>query len=151
MVTVSGDALPDTSRPLTDDERERLACDWSDYRGDYGIASFTTREGRVAYYGFVAGWTARNAVTYAGEHTYSEEPSVAVRTEMRDTQPATFAILREARVVARGIEFADGTTAIRWIGETASTVVWSNLNDALTVPGTELIWDRSNTKSGGPS
>jgi len=47
-------------------------------------------------------------------------------------------------VVAEGVQFADGTTVIRWIGELASTVVWDNIETAIKVHGhdgaTELVW-----------
>lgn len=46
--------------------------------------------------------------------------------------------------VADGVEFADGTVVIRWRGEHASTVVWSDLADALLVHGhagaTHVVW-----------
>lgn len=35
--------------------------------------------------------------------------------------------------VAEGILFTDGTVVLRWLGETASTVCWSSLDDALRV------------------
>ena len=37
--------------------------------------------------------------------------------------------------VAEGVVFGDGTVALRWRSETASTVLWSSLVDALTVHG----------------
>ena len=37
--------------------------------------------------------------------------------------------------VAYGVQFPDGVTVIRWRGETASTVVWENIWDALAVHG----------------
>lgn len=56
---MAGDILPDTSRSLTDDERERLACDWSDYRSDYGVSADENVR-RHEYAAFAAGWKARN-------------------------------------------------------------------------------------------
>lgn len=47
-------------------------------------------------------------------------------------------------VVAQGVEFDDGTVAIRWLTEYRSTVVWANIVDAMRVHGhggnTRLIW-----------
>ena len=35
---MADDTIPqDDPRPLTEDERVALACDWSDYRKDYGV------------------------------------------------------------------------------------------------------------------
>lgn len=45
-------------------------------------------------------------------------------------------------VVALLVQFPDGTTVARWLGETSSTVVWASLADAWQVhghPGTQLI------------
>lgn len=46
--------------------------------------------------------------------------------------------------VAEGVVFTDGTTAIRWVGKTPSTVVWDNIGDAQHIHGhggaTEFVW-----------
>jgi hypothetical protein len=46
--------------------------------------------------------------------------------------------------VAEGIQFSDGTAAIRWVGRTASMVFWQSVDDAMEVHGhggaTELVW-----------
>lgn len=46
--------------------------------------------------------------------------------------------------VAEGVEFSDGTCAIRWVGTRSSTVVWGSVADLLAVHGhngaTRLIW-----------
>lgn len=46
--------------------------------------------------------------------------------------------------VADGVEFPDGTVAVRWRGEHVSTVVWASLADALHVHGhggaTHVVW-----------
>jgi hypothetical protein len=46
-----------------------------------------------------------------------------------------------------GVEFTDGTVAIRWLTPTRSTVVWSSLADFQAVHveshpsyGTEIVW-----------
>lgn len=66
----------------------------------------------------------------------------------------TFKLLRHRDVsgvsgvgeVATGTEWDDGTVAIRWHGETPSTVVWNSIHDAMRVHShggaTELVWDR---------
>lgn len=38
-------------------------------------------------------------------------------------------------VVAEGIEFHDGTVAMRWRGMHRSTVVWKNLGEAVAIHG----------------
>lgn len=38
-------------------------------------------------------------------------------------------------IVAEGVEFDDGTTAIRWFGDHRSTVIWSNRDSAEAVHG----------------
>jgi hypothetical protein len=47
-------------------------------------------------------------------------------------------------VVASGVQFDDGTTVIRWKGETPSTVVWEDLADAESIHGhvgsTRFVW-----------
>jgi hypothetical protein len=46
--------------------------------------------------------------------------------------------------VAEGIRFEDGSVALRWHGDHASTVVWASLEDAVAVHGhdgaTEVHW-----------
>ena len=46
--------------------------------------------------------------------------------------------------VAHGVQFADGTVVIRWLGEFASTVVWESLDAAMKVHGhdgkTRVVW-----------
>jgi hypothetical protein len=46
--------------------------------------------------------------------------------------------------VAEGIQFSDGTVAIRWLTDRASTVVWHSLEDAMAVHGhhgdTQVVW-----------
>lgn len=37
--------------------------------------------------------------------------------------------------VAEGVVYADGTCAIRWYGEHASTVIWSDIADAEAIHG----------------
>lgn len=47
-------------------------------------------------------------------------------------------------VVAGGVEWPDGTVALRWYSDQASTVVWSSLADAVAVHGhdglTRVVW-----------
>jgi hypothetical protein len=47
-------------------------------------------------------------------------------------------------VVAEGIEFSDGSVAIRWLSRWASTVTWASVHDAMHVHGhdglTRLEW-----------
>jgi hypothetical protein len=47
-------------------------------------------------------------------------------------------------VVVEGVQFSDGTVAIRWISDRPSTVIWNDINDAIRVHGhdgaTELRW-----------
>jgi len=64
----------------------------------------------------------------------------------------TFRLLRErdvsgvsgTGVVAEGVQFTDGTVAIRWLTERASTVIWANLDDAMAIHGhggdTRVVW-----------
>ena len=46
--------------------------------------------------------------------------------------------------VAEGVQFSDGTCAIRWVGTRSSTVIWSSVADLLSVHGhngaTRIIW-----------
>jgi hypothetical protein len=70
----------------------------------------------------------------------------------RHDDPRVFALVRTADVsgvsgtgvVARGVQFADGTTVIRWESDHASTVVWDSLADAMAVHGhdgaTTAVW-----------
>jgi hypothetical protein len=47
-------------------------------------------------------------------------------------------------VVAEGVEFADGTIAIRWAGPRPSTVVWERIEHAEAIHGhggaTRFVW-----------
>lgn len=47
-------------------------------------------------------------------------------------------------IVAEGVEFSDGSAALRWLGDRPSTVLWSSLLDAMHIHGhngaTELVW-----------
>jgi len=47
--------------------------------------------------------------------------------------------------VADGVQFTDGTVAMRWRHRHASTVTWAHIDDAIAVHGhdgaTRLIWD----------
>ena len=38
-------------------------------------------------------------------------------------------------IVADGVEFADGSVALRWFGEYRSTVIWSTIEGAVAVHG----------------
>ena len=62
--------IPDErDRALTFDERMAVACEWSDYRKDYGVSA----EGMTtAHLAFVAGWRARHLHGYTPE---SGDPS----------------------------------------------------------------------------
>jgi hypothetical protein len=46
--------------------------------------------------------------------------------------------------VAYGVQFADGTTVLRWLGENPSTVIWESLEAAMRVHGhdgkTQVVW-----------
>jgi hypothetical protein len=51
---------------------------------------------------------------------------------------------KELREVAHGVQFADGTVVVRWLGVHASTVVWETIDDAIAVHGhdgkTIIVW-----------
>lgn len=54
-------------------------------------------------------------------------------------------------VVAQGVEFNDGTVAMRWItGEHRSTVLWDDIESVVAIHGhggaTELSWEKNNDK-----
>jgi hypothetical protein len=46
--------------------------------------------------------------------------------------------------VAHGVQFSDGTVVLRWLGDSASTVVWDSLETAMKVHGhdgkTQVVW-----------
>lgn len=46
--------------------------------------------------------------------------------------------------VAEGVEFSDGTVAIRWRGETPSTVFWADIDAPVKIHGhgghTRFVW-----------
>lgn len=49
-------------------------------------------------------------------------------------------------VVAEGVEFSDGTVALRWTaGEHGSTVVWDSIEPVVLIHGhdgrTSVVWD----------
>lgn len=47
-------------------------------------------------------------------------------------------------IVVHGIQFADGTCVVHWLGERPSTVVWNSIEDAIFIHGhggaTRLVW-----------
>lgn len=47
-------------------------------------------------------------------------------------------------VVVEGVEFTDGTIALRWCSDTASTGIYAGIDDAMTIHGhngaTRLVW-----------
>lgn len=49
--------------------------------------------------------------------------------------------------VAEGVEFADGTVAMRWLSETASTAIYGSLGDVEAIHGhaghTEVVLDEA--------
>lgn len=54
-------------------------------------------------------------------------------------------------VVAQGVEFNDGSVAMRWIvGEHRSTVLWANIEAVVAIHGhggaTELVWEEDDDK-----
>lgn len=48
-------------------------------------------------------------------------------------------------VVARGVQFEDGQTVIRWYGVHPSTAIWDSLDDAMAIHGhdgaTHVRWE----------
>lgn len=48
-------------------------------------------------------------------------------------------------VIAEGVEFTDGTVALRWLSATPTTTVFNDVRDVLHIHGhnglTELVWD----------
>lgn len=68
------------------------------------------------------------------------------------TCPKPFALFRHEDVtgasgtglVATGVQFDDGTTVLRWRGETPSTVVWPSVEAAQNIHGhdgrTQIVW-----------
>lgn len=50
-------------------------------------------------------------------------------------------------VVAEGVEFTDGTCAMRWLTQTASTAVYGSINDVVEIHGhqgkTRVVWRRA--------
>jgi D-hexose-6-phosphate mutarotase len=47
-------------------------------------------------------------------------------------------------IVAHGVQWTDGTVAVRWLGENPSTVIWDNIDKAMAVHGhdgkTVVVW-----------
>lgn len=68
------------------------------------------------------------------------------------TAPRRFQLMRDVDhtgvsntgLVADGVVWPDGSVAIRWRGQHASTVVWASLDDAMAVHGhgghTRCVW-----------
>jgi hypothetical protein len=57
-------------------------------------------------------------------------------------------------VVAEGVVFTDGTTAVRWLSSRSSTVIWSSIEDVRAVHGhagaTEIVWWDQDGTEGRP-
>lgn len=57
-------------------------------------------------------------------------------------------------LVAEGVQFSDGTCALRWLTATASTALYASADDVVTIHGhegrTRLVWaDETPTVCGG--
>lgn len=62
---MTDDALSDYTRPLIQDERERMACAWSDFRKHYGVSATSGIRNRE-YRAFKAGWEAAWIESFRG-------------------------------------------------------------------------------------
>lgn len=60
---------------------------------------------------------------------------------MRDEDPTGVSGIG---IVAEGVEFSDGSVAMRWLSEHASTAVWASIESMITVHGhqgrTRIKW-----------
>lgn len=86
------------------------------------------------------------------ERQHAERIVSAVFACKTEDTPMPFALYRHQDVtgvsgpgtVAHGVQFADGTVVLRWLGEHASTVVWESLEHAMHVHGhdgkTHVVW-----------
>jgi hypothetical protein len=107
---------------------------------------------------------ARNRQCSIGYHDECSDPAgetcecpchTTMLPKPRHDDPRVFAMLRDSDVtgvsgtglVARGVEFPDGTVVIRWETEKASTVIWDGpegLRDAIETHGhggaTRFVW-----------
>lgn len=49
--------------------------------------------------------------------------------------------------VAEGVEFSDGTIALRWLSEHTSTAVYASINDVVHIHGhqgkTRIVWEEA--------
>jgi hypothetical protein len=79
---MADDTIPQNDpRKLTDDEIAARACDWSDYRKDYGISSdpaVSTREHKAFKYGWQVAHVTRRTPEVGGDTT---EPPRYTMTE----------------------------------------------------------------------
>lgn len=57
-------------------------------------------------------------------------------------------------IVAEGVEFGDGSVAVRWAGEFPTTTVWDAIESVIAVHGhsgsTEVRWLDPGQELGGP-
>jgi hypothetical protein len=77
-----------------------------------------------------------------GEATMSEETTRDMAALLCEG-PWCGAMARGGRTVATVVQFNDGATVVRWLGETRSIAVYATLDDATKVhghPGTEFRW-----------
>lgn len=82
----------------------------------------------------------------------AESVVAAIGVSREENCPKPFGLFRHQDVtgvsgtgtVAYGVQFADGTVVIRWLGENPSTVVWESLDAAMRIHGhdgrTRLVW-----------
>ncbi|MER5253062.1 MULTISPECIES: hypothetical protein [unclassified Streptomyces] len=71
---------------------------------------------------------------------------------MTDQHPRRFMMVRDidetgvsgVGVIVEGIEFTDGTVALRWLTETTSTAIYASMDDVETIHGhggrTRIVW-----------
>ena len=87
-----------------------------------------------------------------GTHEQAKAITMAVFACRDEDCPMPFALYREQDVtgvsgsgtVAHGVQFADGTVVLRWLGRNPSTVIWESLEAAMSVHGhdgrTRVVW-----------
>lgn len=83
------DILPDRTKRLTEDESNDLACDWSDYRKDYGISP-DPHISSMEHLAFKAGWAAHRNIPTARTQVARDLDALLMRVADGDATYAEF-------------------------------------------------------------
>lgn len=131
-------------------------CSWHIAPGDIGLFDHVPTVPRHMWDGHDPAERDRRVSAYACTMARRRDAQAVITVADPDTparRPRLFHLQRYRDVsgvsgigrVAEGVQWPDGTVAVRWIGARPSTVTWNSLEDLVAVSGhggaTEVVFD----------